>query len=274
MLELIIAAGSIAYAANMANQAEELSKKAQLKRERAVEYENNAYRKMKKAEEQAELSSQKLFNIKKGIYITSIARMREIFEPISTLSFLKSCYSFEKKEKIQLPAALSQMEYMENVYSQPMTKKQEIVAVCFGIAGIMHAEKKMQEQEMAYASQQMRLARLVETQYSNQCMAFNTIKNKNEVVWELLRDLNILFVKALNASAESIDKHGKEAGLYSDTEVDQLRFTLQLADMICKICDSSLVTNDGEFYSDIAELIEKGHEILNETNSAIRTRRN
>lgn len=274
MLGLLIGIGSIAYAGSMANQASELSKKAQLKREKAVECENDAYRKMKKAEEQAELSVQKLYNIKKGIYTTSISRMRNVFEPISTLSFLKTCYSLAKNEKIQLSPAFSQMEYMANVYSQPLSKKQEIIAVCFGVAGIMHAEKKKQEQELAYSSQQMKLARLLETQYGNQSIAYNAIKQKNDIVWELLRNLNVLFVKSLETSSQSINQYGKEEGAYSDEEIDQLRFTIQLADMICKICDSSLVTNDGQFYDDVSELIEKGNKILSETNSGIMTRRN
>ena len=102
LLGLLTAGAGIVYAGSAANKANDFSQKAQLKREKAVECENNAYNRMKRSEEKAELSIKKLFNIKKGIYVTSIQRMRQIFEPISTLSFLDSVNSFVQKEKIEI----------------------------------------------------------------------------------------------------------------------------------------------------------------------------
>ncbi len=273
LLGLLTAGAGIVYAGSAANKANDFSQKAQLKREKAVECENNAYNRMKRSEEKAELSIKKLFNIKKGIYVTSIQRMRQIFEPISTLSFLDSVNSFVQKEKIEIMPCLSQMEYMSNIYNKPMTKKQEVFAICFGISGIMYAEKKNQEQELAYASQQMKMARLVASQYDNKILVLDTITKKNNIVWSLLKDLNIILVKSLEESAKNIQLHGNNEKDYTNDEIDNLKFTIQMADMICKICDSSLVNNDGKFNNDVSSLIEKGNNILLEANNKITTRR-
>lgn len=273
LLELLTVAGGIAYAGISANKAEEMSLKAQLKREKAVEYENDAYRRMQRSEEKAENSIKKLFNIKKGIYATTVHNMRTIFEPISTLSFLGSIHSLVQEEKIKIDPSLSEMEYMENVYSQPMTKKQETLAICFGITGIMHAEKKNQEQELAYASKQMKMARLVASHYDNKVLVLDTIAKKNEMMWELLKNLNLLLAKSLKESSSSIQLHGNNEKLYTDNEIDNLRFTIQLTDMICKICESSLVNQDGEFNEEITSLIKKGNDVLSEANTNISTRR-
>ena len=261
------------YTLHETSKADEYSQKALLKRERAIEKENNAYRKLNLAEKNAENSIKKLFNLKKGISTTSLVELRRVFEPISTLSFLKTinCYGLQKE--INISPLLTDVSSLSTIYSEPMTQQQQIVSLLFGASGVMHAEKKMQEQELAYASKQLSMAKLLENHANNQIMVLETIREKNDMVWELLRKLNILFIKSIKESKKSIVSFGKNEKRYSDNEVDNLRFTLQLADVICKLCESSLLTKDGDFIQQSSELIQRGNRIISEVNEKIELRR-
>ena len=93
------------------------------------------------------------------------------------------------------------------------------------------------------------------------------------MIWELLRKLNILLTKSIKESKKSIVAYGRSEEKYSDNEIDNLRFTLQLADVICKLCEASLLTKDGEFIQQSSGLIKRGNAIISEVNEKIELRR-
>ena len=254
-------------------KAANLSEKALLKREKAVEKEVDSYRNLDRAEESAEKSMKKLFNLKKGIYTTSMSDFKKTFEPISTLSFLKSVNNLTTGSELRVSSGLTEIDTMTTFYSEPMTQQQQLISLLFGGLGVMRAERKMQEQELAYASQQMRMAKLLETHANNKISVLETIKQKNDMLWDLIRKLNMIFITSLKTSKNSISIHGTKEMDYSDNEIDNLRFTLQLSDVICKLCESPLITSEGEFIQDSASLIKKGNEIILEANNKIQTRR-
>lgn len=273
LLSVMALLGGVGYTLHETSKADEYSQKALLKRERAIEKENNAYRKLNLAEKNAENSIKKLFNLKKGISTTSLIELRRVFEPISTLSFLKTinCYGLQKEMNIS--PLLTDVSSLSTIYSAPMTQQQQITSLLFGACGVMHAEKKMQEQELAYASKQLSMAKLLEDYANNEIMVLETIKERNDMIWELLRKLNILLTKSIKESKKSIVAYGRSEEKYSDNEIDNLRFTLQLADVICKLCEASLLTKDGEFIQQSSGLIKRGNAIISEVNEKIELRR-
>lgn len=270
LVPLLVGLGYTLYETEKATN---LSEKALLKREKAVEKEMDAYRNLHRAEESAEKSMKKLFNLKKGIYTTSMPDLKKTFEPISTLSFLKSVNDLTTGTELKVSSSFTEIETMATFYSEPMTQQQQLIALLNGGCGVMQAERKRQEQELAYASQQMRMAKLLETHANNKILVLETIKQKNDMLWDLIRKLNIIFIASLKTSKNSISIHGIKEMDYSDNEIDNLRFTLQLSDVICKLCESPLITSEGEFIQDSASLIKKGNEIILEANNKIQTRR-
>lgn len=268
-----IAVAGTSYTLYETNKSIELSEKAALKREKAVERENEANRRLNRIEKAAEASMTKLFHIRKGIYLTTLKNFHSVFEPISDLSFLQSLKNIDGKENLSLSPCLTDTGIMTTIYGKPMTKKQEICSILFGAAGIMRADKKESEKELAYAGKQMQLARLIEQNVDNKIMVLNTIIQKNDILWNLLKNLNVLLVTSLKENHRIIQLHGKKEDEYTNEELDNLRFSIQIADVLCKLGNASLIDGEGEFYSESKKLIETGNQIVEKGNEAIRERK-
>lgn len=273
MLLQLLSLTSLAYAAYETNNSIELSHKAERKREKAVERENDAYRKVKRAEKRAEDSFTKLYNIRKAISNSSLKNFYNVFMPISTLSFLQSMNDMSNKKIISIRDSFKEIEGVTTIYAEPMTNKQQMTLLLFGPVGIMYGARKESEKDLAYANKQMRLAGLIEQQSDNQTLVLDTMTQKNEMMWKLLRDLNLLFMRATNECRKTIEKNGIKEENYTDQELDYLRFCIQLADLICKLSNESIVDKNGDFSQKVISYTEQGNKILENVNLQLMNRR-
>ena len=268
VLELVTFGGIIATGMEI-KKSEELSERTKVRWEQAIQKENDAYRKLKVEEGNAEKSLIKLYNTKKGIVLTSLKEIKEIFEPISSLPFLASFQIAEKFNTVQLSQCIHDIDTSISVYCKPLTNRQMMVSVLFGAVGIMYADLKQQEKENAYAQQQLRLAGVYEQNVENKIIVLQGIMSENEKLRSLLQKINIYLREGLKSSAKIIERLGDNEELYNDDEVFILKTTIQFADLIEKLCMSKLYNENSKLDENTKQLIERSNKILKDANEKV-----
>lgn len=223
----------------------------------------------KKQEYETKMAILKLANRKRGILSTSMNDFVRVYEKIIAINFQESDGIKELENLTLSPISLQEMKSMIDVAGIQMTTG-EVVATYLIKGGISGIIAKDSEVNVSVASMRKRQADVVASQLENVCIALEDIKQRANMISQLIAKLNILLRKSIETTETIICEKGKNRNNYSKHDKEYIITCMNLASAIKKVIDTKLLDENGEIAEQSIEAIRIGEDYLQKIGQAVK----
>ncbi len=251
----------IVYTVKKLSEADKLDAKASKINVRAFEKTIESKEKVRIQNKKTEQSILKLVNRKKGIYQSSIIRFLDLYKDLQKINFEEGEGLKELQTVTLSTVSVQELKDMAGVSKKTLTDSQTLAAYIFtGIPGLI---KKDSEMNLSSANIRSRQADIVEKQAESICIALNGVSERADKIADVLKNLNVLFMKSLKHTQEIANKNGSDKTKYTLAERESIRICFNFAKGIKDILDVPLLDKDGEITQKSLEIIQIGENFYN-----------
>jgi len=263
ILETALVAGLFVDGLVGAEKSSKIDEKA-LKKYAAAFEKNEKAKQM--VQEKAEYLDKRLMNVakkKKAIINISVPRFAEVYSQIQKLNI-----QIGEKDPLLLKNLPQESGRILNELTiscqKPLTNQELICGYLNPFRGGFLSEMMVKESERfaSAARNQMSMANVVYSQAETACTVYDGIIGRADRLAALLAALNILFLKSIEKTQETIDLRGTYIGNYSETEKGILMTCVNFAVAIADILQIPVVSQDGKLEEASLEAIVCGENYL------------
>lgn len=263
LLESILIGGAISTVAKMI-KADKLNEQAEKINVRAYERAAEAEQRVRTQNEKTQTAIMKLINRKRGIYQTSIIAFLELYRDLQKVELEEGAGLKELRSAFLTPIAVESMKEMAGVSQSQLSDTQVFATYIFtGIAGVI---KKESEMNLSAAKIRSSQSYVIEKQAETICMALDAIVQRSDHIANLLRNLNVLFIKSLQHCQSIMERCGSDKSRYTLKDREAIMICFNFAKGIKDILDVPLLDEAGEITQKSREVIETGEAFLNRMN--------
>lgn len=294
-----IAVGCLAKVIYDMNESDKINERAQTKSLKAMNRLAEANLLAQQQIEAAKLSILRLANRKRGILTSSMKSFLDIYEKIKVINFTEG---EGIKELSDFTIDIRQeLNYQISVASVPMTEKEAMASLfsmallgsgvsplaqtapCMAtgvVAGpvgriaaasmvVSASIKQDANKNLHMASAISKQANVISEQAKTISIAYDAVSQRADRITDVLTKLNVLFVKILQITKESIDKNGSDKTRYTLDERKKLAVCVNLAGAIKDILDTPLLNEKGDITLKSLEAIQTGEEYIGKINAVL-----